>query len=146
MKQPNQIDALEADYLYTATSQIPGSGDGLFAAIPIYKDEIIALFKGELLTEKEAAHRAKLGNDAYFVSMLNGSIMDSMYTDCFAKYANDAKGSSTSSFTNNAKITLDEQDRVCLIASRKIKEGEEIFCGYGAKYWKRKTLQASLIS
>nr|WP_272023308.1 SET domain-containing protein-lysine N-methyltransferase [Olleya namhaensis] len=63
--------------------------------------------------------------------------MDSMHTDCFAKYANDTKGSSNSVFKNNAKITLDDDGNVCIIATKHIKSGSEIFCGYGKRYWKK---------
>ena len=56
---------------------------------------------------------------------------------CFAKYANDAKGLTNSTFKNNARITLDENDNVCIQASRDIDENEEIFCGYGKRYWKK---------
>ena len=133
----NQIDASERDYLYISLSQIPASGNGLFTAIKIYKDEIIAVFKGEILTDAQATLRAKKNNDNYFINMLDGSIMDSMKVKCFAKYANDAKGTSSSGFKNNAKITLDDYQNVCLIATRDIKIGEEIFCGYGKKYWKK---------
>jgi len=136
----NTIEAAESDYLYTDLSQLPCAGDGLFTAIPIYKDEIIALFKGEILTELQAKLRAKKGNDKYFINMLDGSIMDSMHVNCFAKYANDAEGFSRSKFKNCAKISLDEDDNVCIIATRNIKMGEEIFCGYGKKYWKKHLL------
>jgi uncharacterized protein len=133
----NIIESPEYDYLYTKISQIPDSGNGLFTAIPIYKDEIIAIFKGEILTSKVAEIRAKQGNDKYFISLLNGTIMDSMLVECFAKYANDASGFSKSEFKNNAKIALDDCENVCLIATKKIKIGEEIFCDYGKKYWKK---------
>ena len=133
----NTIEAAESDYLYTALSQLPNSGNGLFTAISIYKDEVISLFKCEILTELQAKLRAKKGNDNYFINMLDGSIMDSMHVKCFAKYANDAEGFSKSKFKNCAKISLDEDDNVCIIAIRNIKMGEEIFCGYGKKYWKK---------
>ena len=42
-----------------------------------------------------------------------------------------------SDYKNNAKITLDENENVCLIAIKKIKSGEEIFCDYGTNYWKK---------
>ena len=135
--QNNSIEALEEDYLYIKTSQIEHAGNGLYTAIAIYKNEIITLFKGELINDSEAEKRAKLNNDRYFINLLDGSIMDSMHTDCFAKYANDAKGAINSNFKNNAKITLDENNNVCIRASKKIKAGEEIFCGYGKRYWKR---------
>lgn len=133
----NKIDASEASYLYTQLSQLPNAGNGLLTAIDIYKDEIISLFKGEILTDTQAKSRALKGNDKYFISLLDGTIMDSMKVKCFAKYANDASGFSKSSFKNNAKIGLDDDQNVCLIATRKIKIGEEIFCSYGKRYWEK---------
>lgn len=133
----DHIDALESDYLYVAASQLPGSGNGLYTATDIYKDEIIAVFKGEILTDRQIALRIKKGEDKYFISMPDGSIMDSMKTKCFAKYANDAEGFSKSSYRNSGKIALDDEENVCIIALRNIKQREEIFCGYGKKYWKK---------
>ena len=133
----NNINASEEDYLYTQTSQIPNSGKGLFTAIKIYKDEVITLFKGKILTDKEAEIIAKSGNDQYFINLLDGTILDSNPVECFAKYANDAAGFSISTFKNNAKIALDEEENVCLIALKNIKSGEEIFCSYGKSYWKK---------
>lgn len=133
----NHINASEEDYLYIQTSQIPNSGKGLFTAIKIYKDEVITLFKGKVLTHKEAETIAKAGNDQYFINLLDGTILDSNFVACFAKYANDASGFSASAFKNNAKIALDEEENVCLIALKNIKAGEEIFCSYGKSYWKK---------
>lgn len=131
----NAIEAQEQDYLYCATSQIPEAGMGLFTAITIYKGEIISYFKGELLSNEEANSRASLGHNKYFMVMPNGSILDCMQTDCFAKFANDASGLMGSNFKNNAKIVLDEKQQVCLQATRKLKPLEEIFCSYGKRYW-----------
>ena len=133
----NKIQAEEDDYLYVKTSHILNSGNGLFTAIEIYKDEIISVFKGEVLSDVETEIRAKNHANQYFMILLNGSILDCRNTDCFAKYANDASGFSKSEFKNNAKITLDENENVCLIAIRKIKSGEEIFCDYGKRYWNK---------
>ena len=132
--ETNTIDALEEDYLYIKLSQIQNAGNGLYTAISIYKNEIITFFKGEILNAKEAEERAKQNNDRYFINLLDGTIMDSMHTDCFAKYANDAINSN---FKKNAEITLDADDNVCLKAIKKIKSGEEIFCSYGKRYWKK---------
>jgi SET domain-containing protein len=131
------IELAESEYLYIETSQLPNAGNGLFTAILLEKNDIISYFKGEILTNKEADKRIKEKKDQYFISLLNGSIMDSMQTDCFAKYANDAEGFSNTLFSNNAKITLDEENKVCLIATKTIKANEEIFCSYGKKYWKK---------
>ena len=133
----DNIEAPEADYLYITPSQLPAAGKGLVTAINIYKGEIISYFKGEILTEVQAKLRAKKGNDKYFINMADGSIMDSMKIKCFAKFANDANGFSISHFKNNAKIALDEYDNVCLVATRNIQQGEEIFCSYGKKYWEK---------
>lgn len=132
------IDAKEVDYLYVQESQIPGSGKGLFAAIPIYKDEVISVFKGEILSRAEAKKRAGKKENGYFINMPDGTIMDSKQVKCFAKFANDANGLIKTGFKNNANISLDENDRVCIVATRDIKTGEEIFCSYGIAYWKSK--------
>lgn len=131
-----KIDANESDYLYIQESQIKNSGNGLFTAIPIFKDEVISLFKGEILTAFEAKGRATKGEDAYFMNMLDGSILDAMHVNCFAKYANDATGFTKTKFKKNATISLDENDVVCIVSDRTIKMGEEIFCSYGKLYWK----------
>jgi uncharacterized protein len=133
----NKINAPESDYLYVQRSQLPHSGNGLFTSLPIYKDEIIAIFKGKVLNEIQAKAIADKGLDAYFINLLDGSIMDSRTVKCFAKYANDVLGSLHSGFKNNAKIALNEAGKVCLIATRKIKVEEEIFCSYGKRYWKK---------
>ncbi len=134
---PDKIDARETDYLYVRASGIPGAGDGLFVSVKIFKNEIISYFKGEILSDAEAATRAENHQDGYFINMPNGTIMDSRNVKCFAKYANDAEGFSSGVLKNNAKISLDEFNKVCLVATRNIMTGEEIFCSYGKKYWKK---------
>jgi uncharacterized protein len=131
----NTINCPENDYLYIKNSQILHSGQGLYTCIPIFKDEVISLYKGEILSDLEAATRVKNNANQYFISMLDGTIMDSKNTSCFAKFANDAVGNLNTGFKNNAKIGIDEKEQVCLIAMRNIKAGEEIFCAYGKRYW-----------
>lgn len=130
-----KIEAKEHDYLYVEQSQIPGSGNGLFTAIPIYQDEVISVFKGEVLSAREAHSRALNNEDGCFVNLPDGTLMDSMQVNCFAKYANDAAGFARTHHKNNARITLDEGGTVCIVASRNIAAGKEIFCSYGKKYW-----------
>jgi len=135
--ETNLIDAPESDYLYIQPSQIPLSGNGLYTAIPIYKDEIIAIFEGEILTERQIQIRVSKEKDQYFISKPDGTIMDSYKTTCFAKYANDAKAYPDSGFRNNAKIAMDDDNDICLIAKSAIKANQEIYCSYGWKYWKK---------
>ena len=132
-----KIDAREKDYLYINESQISGSGNGLFTTISLYKDEVISIFKGEILSDIEAQRRAEKGIDGYFISLPDGTIMDSNKTKCFAKYANDASGFLKTKFKNNSKISLDENGMVCIVAKQKIAAYEEIFCTYGKEYWKK---------
>jgi SET domain-containing protein len=129
------IESEEEDYLYIQKSQISDAGMGLFTAIDIFKDEIISIFKGEVLSQKQAKIRVLKKEDKYFMNLPNGLVFDTSLTDCFAKYANDAEGFSKSDFTNNSIIKLEGTNKICLVAKRKIKAGEEIFCAYGKKYW-----------
>jgi hypothetical protein len=108
--------------------------------LPIYKNEIISVFKGEILSEGEAEIRANNRTNQYFINMLDGTILDPINTKCFAKYANDAEGPIKNKFSNNATITLDDDNNVCLVAIRDIMIGKEIFCSYGSKYWQNQAL------
>ncbi len=134
---PDGIPTAEADYLYTAPSGLPDAGQGLYTAIALYKDEVIAIFHGERLSAKAARDRAAKGLDRYFMELPDGTTLDAMGVVGFAKYANDAQGSMNSALRNNAAITLDDDDRVCLRATRRIRAGHEILCSYGKRYWQR---------
>lgn len=129
------IQAPESDYLYIDNSRIAGAGRGLFTAITIYKEEIIAVYTGETITEKEAAKRALAGADDYFMNLHDGNTLDCMNSNCFAKYANDVEGTRLKA---NAFIGMNELNEVCLIANKTIQAGSEIYCNYGKKYWKKR--------
>lgn len=128
----NSISALEEDYLYISASNISNAGTGLFTAIKIYKDEIISIYTGESLSTKESSKRAENKENQYFITLLNGKILDSKHTPGFAKYANDAH---LSIFKNNAKIALNDKNQVCLIATKNISKYTEILTSYGKAYW-----------
>ena len=134
------IDANEEDYLYIQISQIPNAGKGLFSAIPIFKGEIIAHFNGEILNNKKSKINAEANKDQYFMNLPNGKILDTLNTEGFAKYANDVSVNNIKHLKTNAIITLLDNGKVCLIAKRKIKCNEEIFCSYGKKYWEKHIL------
>jgi SET domain-containing protein len=133
---PDKIEAFEEEYLIIKESAIPNTGMGLFTLIPIYKHEIISVFTGDVISNSQALKRAQKGNDGYFINMPNGKILDSMHTHCFAKYANDAKGFIETDFNTNSVITLDDDGNICIVATRNIKAGDEIFCKYGYRYWR----------
>jgi SET domain-containing protein len=131
------IELPESDYLYTEISQIENAGNGLYTAIKIFKGEIIAIYKGRVLSEQQIEKRIALKQDQYFMNLPNGCILDAGKTNGFAKYANDAQAFENRNFKNNAIISMDDEENICLIAKRNIKEGEEIFCNYGKRYWKK---------
>jgi hypothetical protein len=139
LPQPQPIDGPEADYLYVQTSGIAGAGKGLFTAINIHRGEVVAVFEGERLSATEARQRAERGENGYFVTLLDGSTLDSMHTECFAKYVNDVEGPGNSRLRNNAVITLDDEDRPCVMATRNIKAGSEVFVSYGKEYWRKRS-------
>lgn len=141
----NQVGIPESDYLYIKESQLPDSGRGLFTAVALFKDEEITVFKGDVITEKQIRERVLAEHDKYFIALLNGRILDCMHTECFAKYANDARGYTSGMFSNNAKIMINDQNEVCLMAVKKIKAGDEIFCGYGKRYWKKHAMEEAEI-
>ncbi|MBU3677306.1 MAG: SET domain-containing protein [Chitinophagaceae bacterium] len=128
------LDIPEADYLYTQASQIPNAGLGLFTAIPLYKGDIIATFKGEVLNRKEAEFRIQNKDDDYFMNLPNGCTLDCKNTPGFAKMANDYL---YSNFKQNAIITMND-NKVVLVASKTIQARQEIFTSYGKNYWERK--------
>jgi hypothetical protein len=68
---PNTILAPEIDYLYMAISSINDAAQGLFTAIKIYKDEIISVYTGELLSNKESIKRAERQENQYFIKREN---------------------------------------------------------------------------
>ena len=124
----------ESTYLYLDESTIPNSGRGLFTTIDIQQGDLIAQYKGELISDKEADRRIKTGNDRYFMNdPISGKIFDCERVECFAKYANDAYNTR---FRNNSKIALYKR-KIYLQAIRNIKAGSEIFTAYGASYWKK---------
>jgi SET domain-containing protein len=125
----------DPEHLYTKASQIKGAGMGLFTKKDIKRDEVIVRFHGELLTDRQVTVRLNKGEDSYFVETNDETIMDSMKVPGLAKYANDAVGLGDTGFKNNALITFDDDDNVCLTAMRKIKAGDEIFTAYGKEYW-----------
>ncbi len=136
--EPEPIPAPEADYLYIAASGIAGAGHGLYTAIEIHRGELIARYHGERLSQAEAARRAAMGQDRYFMELPDGGILDTGPVEGFAKYANDARPvKGAGGAANNARITLDGHGTPCLMATRRIRAGQEVLCNYGRRYWAR---------
>ena len=98
---------------------------------------MITVFTGDVLNDSQAQEYSEKRNYRYFIMMPDRTTLDSMNSDCFAKYANDASVNSKINSKNNSKIAFNDKGQVDLIALRKIKSGEEILCRYGKVYWKK---------
>lgn len=130
-------------------STIPGIGNGLFAIVPIEKGSIIAEFKGKLRNPGE-----KLTSDRSNIYFNDEHILECNPSD-LASFANDAikfpetrrqlmtslrsdepfyKLNPNCSINSSIKLN-DKLHRAFLIATRNIKQGEEIFNHYGFSYW-----------
>jgi SET domain-containing protein len=113
------------------TSNIPNSGQGLFTLVDIERGDLIAEFTGVEVSDEEME---KLSGPRahYLVSKSDGTTIDVYDSDSPAIKTNDARGSK---FRNNSEIQELENGEIWLVAKRRIRAGEEIFCDYGESYW-----------
>lgn len=120
-------------HLEIKTSQIPNSGLGVFAKCDIPKNAYISRFKGKIVRD---LYNVPLPNIYYLVEMEDGSTIDVYNAKEKGKYINDAAGLiRVPGLKNNSVITYNN-GKTYIMATRKIKKGEEIFVGYGSSYWK----------
>ena len=153
---PQHADALLG--LEVAPSGIPSGGMGLFTTRNMDRDHIIDVYRGALKTD--AAFKKRPSHYGLEVTVRRGNqrrkmIIDPIRsTDCFARYANDAR---TSAGTNSwfeseyhywKRIKDLEPDfwrrnhprkpagsTLLLVSTRGIPAGKEIFADYGDEYW-----------
>jgi hypothetical protein len=124
-------------------STIPNAGKGLFATRPFRKGEIIEEYKGPIETKEEYDEAPSL----YGLEISRGRVINPINsTDCFARYANDARSQrrNNSQFYSERKYGrelavprfYDGSGGVAfLVATKAIAAGEEIFAKYGGDYW-----------
>lgn len=123
--------------LQVSKSFIPGAGNGVFARIDIPANEILGVYTGKFITEKE---HVKLGekNEWHYVMGLE---------DCAAKYTNgytliDGRNSSPMAMINYAPKEFQNVrfNKLCkppfvqIVSTRQIKAGEELYVDYGTDY------------
>jgi len=112
-------------------STIPGAGMGIFANKDFKKGDFITGYGGTPMGHPQSL---------YILTDCHGILWDSEehYDAEFelGRYANDADYNTN--FSNNSYFDTCPFVGVppVLRASRDIKAGEEIFCGYGEEYWK----------
>ena len=110
-------------------SHIKGAGYGLFAEKDFKKGQKIVEYTGELLTQDEYDERyVEDDMGSYGISLTDDLVIDAARTDSgVARYACDYHGSGGK---NNADYESDD-DTIWIVATRKIKAGEEIYTDYG---------------
>lgn len=124
--------------LYVKKSTLPKAGKGLFTKAPIKKGEIVCEYEGEKVTWKECLRRNENqeGKGGYYFHITDKNCVDAQYTLwAMGRYANDATGvSRIKGLRNNAKYEV-IKGKPYIVATRNIKEKEEVFVSYGKEYW-----------
>jgi len=119
-------------------SQLPLAGQGLWAQKDFKRKEIICKYEGEQVTWKECQRRneAQVGYGCYYLYINERKCIDAQHTPwAIGRYANDAAGlSRIKKLRNNARYEIIKGEAY-IVASRNIKNGEEIFVSYGRSYW-----------
>ncbi len=121
--------------LFVKKSQIKNGGNGLYAGPYGFKpDDIIGDYSLPWMkgTWKRIRERKKDANTTYVLCANRNKCWDGLdKNSTIVRNANDAHGSR---FKNNAYF-LEINNKVYMVASKKIKPNEEIFCDYGNEYF-----------
>jgi hypothetical protein len=137
MNSPGVVKVLEQkrkcgyNRLKVVESTIQGAGYGLFLSIPKLK-------AGGMITSYEGVRLSKaqvlVSNSDYIYETYKGG--RTLYIDaeaedsCYGRFINDPRDDTLV----NAKVIL-KGDRLVVIATTDIHEGDEIFIDYGVEYW-----------
>jgi uncharacterized protein len=126
--------ALLEKQLEVKESTIPGSGKGLFAKQFIAKGTRIIEYKGRITTWKKVQQSPVFNGYVYYIN--RNRVIDAMnYKKAFARFANDAKGTTKiKGLKNNCTYEV-EGNKVFITALRDIDAGSEILVSYGKDYW-----------
>lgn len=115
-------------------SSIPNAGQGLFAKKTFKRDEPIARYSYSAPVSKRELDKSCPGKTlaAYAIEREDGKFENSYKSnDGVARYSNDAHG--TNKRTNGEFREIN--NRVWIVAKKRIKPGQEIFTDYGENYW-----------
>jgi hypothetical protein len=140
VKKSSKKESLKKGKIEVKTSTIPNAGKGLFALQDFSKGDEICEFTGKEVSKEEI--KKLTGTRAeYLIGKDDGSTVDVYNSKSPAKYSNDhdgyLKATKKAGFEkkNNCEIMELDNGELWLIATKKIKEGDEIFCSYGSSYW-----------
>ena len=125
--------ALLEKQLVVKTSQLPGSGLGLFTKTFIPKGTRIVEYKGRVTKWKDVKNE---NDNGYIYTINNNHVINALpYKKALARYANDARGiSRIKGITNNCNYVNDNM-KAYIESFRDIPAGAEILVNYGKEYW-----------
>jgi uncharacterized protein len=119
-------------------SQLPASGQGLWADRDFRRGDVIVKYDGDRVTWKECVRRNENqeGYGGYYLYINSRKCIDAQHTLwARGRYANDAAGlNRVNGLRNNAKYEV-VKGEAFIVATRNINAGEEIFVSYGKSYW-----------
>lgn len=126
---------IEKELIEMKPSGVPGAGTGVFAKkdIPIHTE--LGLYRGEHLTDKEFEEKFRdAGLGTYVLTLDDPSEKGkNFYVDGLKKGNWTSRINSPKGTLNKVNIVFYTDGRV--VAKRNIKAGDELFVGYGPKYW-----------
>jgi uncharacterized protein len=125
--------ALLEKHLVVKTSQLPGSGLGLFTKVFIPKGTRIVEYKGRVSKWKDVKNE---NDNGYLYTINNNHVINALpYKKALARYANDAKGIvRIKGITNNCNYVNDGL-KAYIESVKDIPAGAEILVDYGKEYW-----------
>jgi uncharacterized protein len=123
-------------YLEIKKSTIPHSGNGVFAisskgnnSIVFKPDQFICMYNGEIIDKEELIRRYGETTAPYAVQLNKGKIEDASLERGIGSMFNHQPISKC-----NARLSISKDNRVKIIATKRIKSGQEIFINYGREY------------
>lgn len=126
---------VEKSLIEMKESGVPGAGTGVFAKKDIPVNTDLGFYRGEHLTDTEFEKKfSDAGLGTYVLTLDDPSDSKKKF------YVDGLKRGNWTSRINSPKGTLNKANIVFytdgrVVSKRNIKAGEELFVGYGPKYW-----------
>ena len=126
---------VEREMIEMKPSGIPGAGTGVFAKKDIPVNTDLGFYRGQHLTDEEFQTKfSDAGLGTYVLTLDEPSDSNKkFYVDGLKKGNWTSRINSPKGTANKVNIVFYTDGRV--VSKRNIKAGEELFVGYGPKYW-----------
>ncbi len=115
------------DWKKVVTRDAEEKGKGVYAILPIKKDEVIVPYLGVEIDQKEL-DRQQLHEDMLYIASCNGKLIDSRGTNCPARYINHSCDPNCQ--LQQLGVDGTNQMHLYIVASKRISIGEELTYDY----------------